>query len=84
MLIQSHSGVVRLFPAIPADWDNVSFSQLRTEGGFLISSKLTNGELEYTEVQATVDGELKIAFGALGKPISRNLKKGEVVLLTGL
>ena len=40
MLIQSHTGIVHLFPAIPNDWKNVSFNQLRTEGAFLISSTI--------------------------------------------
>jgi alpha-L-fucosidase 2 len=30
MLIQSHTGVVKLFPAIPSDWKDVSFNTLRT------------------------------------------------------
>lgn len=81
MLIQSHSGVVRLFPAIPADWDNVSFSQLRTEGGFLISSQMINGEPEYIDVEATTDGEIKLAWGSKGQPITRTLKKGEIIRL---
>jgi len=81
MLIQSHSGVVRLFPAIPEDWKNVSFSQLRTEGGFLISSQMINGELEYIEVEATADGEIRIAMGSEGKPTTRVLNKGEIIRL---
>ncbi len=30
MLIQSHTGTVRIFPAVPDDWANISFDQLRT------------------------------------------------------
>src|SRR5699024_5674312 len=29
MLLQSHSGVIEVFPAIPDTWDNVSFQKLR-------------------------------------------------------
>ena len=38
MLLQSHTGIVRIFPAIPASWEDVSFSTLRTEGAFLVSA----------------------------------------------
>jgi alpha-L-fucosidase 2 len=46
MLIQSHTGVVRLFPAIPGDWKEVSFNKLRTEGAFLVSAKMKKGKVE--------------------------------------
>jgi alpha-L-fucosidase 2 len=43
MLIQSHTGVVRIFPAIPESWQNTSFKNLRTEGAFLVSAEKKNG-----------------------------------------
>jgi hypothetical protein len=45
MLIQSHTGTIRVFPAIPASWKNVSFENLRTVGAFLVSSRRTNGSV---------------------------------------
>lgn len=30
MLLQSHTGVIKIFPAIPKSWENVTFNQLRT------------------------------------------------------
>ncbi|MCK5821346.1 MAG: NPCBM/NEW2 domain-containing protein [Bacteroidales bacterium] len=79
MLIQSHSGVVRVFPAIPGDWQNVEFKQFRTEGGFLISAKLADGELEYLEVEATVDGQLTLYYGSgLELIVDQWFESGEV------
>jgi alpha-L-fucosidase 2 len=43
MLIQSHTGVVCVFPAIPESWKNVSFENLRTEGAFLVSAEKRDG-----------------------------------------
>ncbi len=43
MLLQSHTGVVRVFPAIPKEWKNVKFNNLRAQGAFLVSAKKTNG-----------------------------------------
>jgi alpha-L-fucosidase 2 len=42
MLLQSHEGVVRLFPCWPKD-QNARFGGLRTVGAFLVSSELKNG-----------------------------------------
>lgn len=44
MLMQSHQGVIRLFPC----WnkkDDASFENLRADGAFLISAELKNGEV---------------------------------------
>ncbi len=43
MLLQSHAGVIRIFPAIPKSWNNVSFSTLRAVGAFLVSATRENG-----------------------------------------
>lgn len=43
LLLQSWGGVIRVFPAVPARWKNVSFQNLRTEGAFLVSAELQNG-----------------------------------------
>ncbi|MHC4439878.1 MAG: glycosyl hydrolase family 95 catalytic domain-containing protein [Planctomycetota bacterium] len=38
MLLQSYSDTIRLFPAVPADWKDISFKTLRAEGAFLVSA----------------------------------------------
>jgi len=60
MLIQSHTGTVHVFPAIPKDWKEVSFDQLRTEGAFLVSAKKENGKVTTVKIQATKGGEIKL------------------------
>lgn len=37
MLLQSQGGLVRVLPAIPPDWKDVTFQNLRAEGAFLVS-----------------------------------------------
>jgi len=44
MLLQSFSGVLRLFPVWPRD-QNASFNSLRAYGAFLVSSKFKNGHV---------------------------------------
>lgn len=42
MLLQSHTGVVSVFPAIPKGWNHVEFKNFRTYGAFIVSSCLKN------------------------------------------
>lgn len=60
MLIQSHTGIVRIFPAIPEAWTEVSFNNLRTEGAFLISARLGKGDIIEVNILSERGGNLKI------------------------
>ncbi|MFV0553152.1 MAG: glycosyl hydrolase family 95 catalytic domain-containing protein [Mangrovibacterium sp.] len=93
MLIQSHTGIVKIFPAIPKDWKDVSFHQLRTDGAFLVSAERKDGELSTVEITADADGTIQMenAFAEgkytlngeahSEKLITITLKKGEKVML---
>ena len=52
MLLQSYSGTIRLFPAIPETWQNVSFRKLRAEGGFVVSAERHGGRVTSVEIHA--------------------------------
>ncbi|MBN2130987.1 MAG: glycoside hydrolase N-terminal domain-containing protein [Sedimentisphaerales bacterium] len=60
MLLQSYSGTVRAFPAIPADWQDVSFTTLRAEGAFLVSATREDGLVRAVEVTAEKGGLLRL------------------------
>jgi alpha-L-fucosidase 2 len=60
MLIQSHTGIIRLFPAIPSSWKDASFNNLRTEGAFLVSAALKNSEISEVKIFSEKGGELKL------------------------
>lgn len=60
MLLQSHTGTVIIFPAIPDTWKDVSFEHLRAMGGFLISAKLSNGKIQEAEIKAEQSGVCRI------------------------
>jgi hypothetical protein len=82
MLIQSHAGYMEIMPAIPEDWKDVSFSQLRTEGAFLVDAEKQNGHLTKISVTAEKVGLMKLKLthtkltyakkGIVGKPVLRN------------
>jgi hypothetical protein len=52
MLIQSHTGIIQIFPAIPNSWQDVSFQQLRTVGAFLVSAERKNGKVKRIKIQS--------------------------------
>ncbi len=94
MLIQSHTGIVHLFPSLPKEWKDVSFNNLRTFGGFLVSSQMKNGVVWELDVKAENDGTIKLRnpFGKNGyltdgntiennEIISIKLSKGETITL---
>jgi alpha-L-fucosidase 2 len=60
MLLQSHTGIVRIFPAIPESWKEVSFQTLRTEGAFLVSATRENGACTRVEIFAEKGGLLRL------------------------
>ena len=97
MLIQSHTGTVRLFPAIPKDWRTVGFDKLRTEGAFLISAKKESGNVQWVKIISEKGGELrlknpfeskKIRFDTLvkhewiGDVLILNIEAGQEILLS--
>lgn len=50
--------VIRVFPAWPRAWD--AKYKLLAKGGFLVSSSMVNGEIEYVEIESQLGGECRI------------------------
>lgn len=73
MLIQSHKGVVEVFPAIPDKWAKygVEFKTFRAMGGFLISAKIKDRKIQYIKVKSTGDRILKLVVN-MRNPIFSN------------
>lgn len=61
MLLQSHTGIIRVFPAVPASWNNVSFHQLRAEGAFLVSAERVDGATASIRILAEKGGVIRLA-----------------------
>ena len=68
MLLQSHTGTIRIFPAIPSSWKDVSFRTLRTEGAFLVSAAMRDGKVSEVKVRSTVGGPLRV-LNTFSRPI---------------
>jgi alpha-L-fucosidase 2 len=78
MLIQSYAGFIEVFPAIPEDWKNLSFNNLRTEGAFLVSAKKEGGQVSEIEVKSEKGGVVKIKLPF--KTLYYDNKKGVEIL----
>ncbi|MCG1035802.1 glycoside hydrolase family 95 protein [Polaribacter sargassicola] len=75
MLIQSHTGEIRLLPALPSDWKNGEVKGLCTKGGFVVDIKWQDGNLISAIIHAKQGGEAKIKYK--DKIISIHTKPGE-------
>jgi alpha-L-fucosidase 2 len=60
MLLQSYSGTIRVFPAVPAGWKDASFESLRAEGAFLVSAERNGGRTQSVEIVAEKGGTLRL------------------------
>jgi len=58
MLLQSWGGKIRIFPAVPSEWQDVSFRDMRAEGGFIISAERKAGKTTSVKIKASADREL--------------------------
>lgn len=79
MLLQSQTGVIEVFPAIPSDWKDVSFNRLRAMGAFLVSAELKAGEVVSLNVYSEKGGTLRIVSPLDGSVITRQTRPGETV-----
>ncbi|WP_285744659.1 Tat pathway signal sequence domain protein [Lentzea sp. NBRC 105346] len=52
MLVQSWGDVIRVFPAVPASWGDISLDNFRTQGAFLLSASRRGGVTKWIRVRS--------------------------------
>ena len=50
MLLQTKGDTIKVFPAIPSNWSDCCFKNLRAEGGFVVSAQRLNGALSWITI----------------------------------
>ena len=60
MLLQSHDGIVRVFPAVPPSWKEASFFTFRAQGAFLVSAEMKDGLVRWIRVLSEKGGRLRL------------------------
>lgn len=80
MLMQSHTGILRIFPAIPSSWKDVSFKDLRAMGAFLVSAEKKDGRVKLINIYPEQGGICQIALptSMLNREVSIEGNDGEV------
>jgi hypothetical protein len=63
MLCQSWGGVVRVFPAVPPSWSDVTLHDFRTQGAFLVSAVRTGGTTRFVRVRSLAGEPLELRHG---------------------
>ena len=81
MLLQSHRGEIRLFPAVPKSWRDASFTTLRAAGGFLVSAERKNGKTTRVEITSEKGGTCRICPPGSDIPKNFTLKPREALVL---
>ena len=98
MLLQSHAGFIEVLPAVPQEWRNIAFNDLRAEGAFLVSASKEAAEVKSVKLIAEKGGStiLKLPFkdyeisgnnGFVVRPgapgfLELSAKSGAILLLT--
>ncbi|BEG98031.1 glycosyl hydrolase family 95 catalytic domain-containing protein [Bacteroides sedimenti] len=82
MLMQSHTGVIKLFPALPHNWKDASFKRFRAMGAFLVSAVYQNCSVKEFTVESEKGGLLRMENPYTGELIEKEMKAGEVFRLT--
>jgi len=71
MLVQGWGDIVRVFPAVPDHWADVSFRDLRTEGAFRVSATRRRGRTVRVSITAGSERELRLRDPFAGSPVQR-------------
>ncbi|MFL6077359.1 MAG: glycosyl hydrolase family 95 catalytic domain-containing protein [Mycobacteriales bacterium] len=66
MLYQSWGGVIRVFPAVPAAWPDVTVHNVRTQGAFLLSAARSGGATRWVGVRSLAGAPCRVRPGFAG------------------
>ncbi|WP_405768278.1 glycosyl hydrolase family 95 catalytic domain-containing protein [Streptomyces sp. NBC_01538] len=76
MLCQSWGGVVRVFPAVPSTWPDVTLHDFRTQGAFLVSAVRTVGTTRFVRIRSLAGELLRLRHDLTGGPVTAELDDG--------
>lgn len=95
MVLTSWGDKIRVFPAVPDDWPDVTLHNMRTEGAFLVSAVRHGGKTEFIRIESlagepcrlVTDMEYPRGEGVAVQQVSEgeyqiDLQRGQSVVLT--
>ncbi|MFE0379397.1 glycoside hydrolase family 95-like protein [Streptomyces inhibens] len=66
MVLQSHGGVLKVFPSVSRRWPDVSFATLRAQGAFLVDADRSAGRTRWIRVHSEAGTPLVLEHGIEG------------------
>ena len=81
-LMQSVGDTIRVFPCWPKEQD-AKFTNLRAQGGFLVSAEQKSGKVTRLEITSTVGGPLRLLNPWTGKIDERATQPGQMLAFAG-
>jgi hypothetical protein len=74
MLLHTSGGALRIFPAVPRDWSEASFTGIRAEGAFLVDAELKSGRVATVRIHSEAGALLRLQnpWGEAAVAIRRN------------
>src|SRR5262249_27188351 len=82
MLLQSWGGKLRVFPAIPKSWPDVSFATLRGEGAFLVSAVRHEGKTAWVRIESLAGEPCRIVVSDWSKAVIRETSPDAKAVVT--
>ena len=79
MLLQSAPGLIRLFPALPSAWSDVSFNGLRADGAVLVSAAMEAGCLRQVSLRPLAPARVRLAVRDCRPGLDLDLSPGTIV-----
>ncbi|MGW0845320.1 glycosyl hydrolase family 95 catalytic domain-containing protein [Streptomyces sp. NPDC002787] len=67
MFCQSWGGVIRVFPAVPTAWADVTLHDFRTQGAFLVSAVRKAGATRFIRIRSLAGEPLRLRHGLTGR-----------------
>ncbi|GAA0951226.1 glycosyl hydrolase family 95 catalytic domain-containing protein [Nonomuraea longicatena] len=83
LLCQSWGGVIRIFPAVPSAWPDVTLHDFRTQGAFLVTAVRRAGTTRFVRVRSLAGEPLRLRHGLTG-PLTAVLDDGTPAQVTDL
>ena len=77
-LMQSVGDIIRVFPCWPKE-QNAKFTNLRAQGGFLVSAEQMDGKVKKLKITSTVGGTLRVLNPWSGQVVERATQPGQQV-----
>jgi alpha-L-fucosidase 2 len=86
MLLQSWGNTIRVFPAVPDNWKDAAYHNMRAEGGFLVTAVRKNGVTQFIQIKSIagepcrIKSDLTEAYAVISGRSTKIRKCGEDIL----